>query len=568
MVVRFAPSLGLALLLAAGCYAGRADHDHGVDTDAPAPDDPPPSSEDGDADDPLAGFDPDPSQIRLLSAHEYRNTVRDLLGVEASPELAYGDVSSGFDNGAGGLLDEALFDVLYVEAQRVAEAYAAGPGRSRFECVSPVAPLSGACRDELVDTLGPRALRRPLDAPTRQALIDFVDTIATDADGGTEALQVLVTRLLMSPQFLYRSEVGLPDPNVPGRRVLDPFERASLLSYALTGSLPDDALWADAAADRLDEDAVRAHVARLLDTPAGRAQLVRLFAQWLRVTELARLADNAQDYPKLASAAQGRALAAEFAAFVEHVVIDDHGTFDDVLSRAVTYVDRHTAPLYGAASTSEILEPLPLDARRGGILTLASVMAVHSSSADPTRDKPIRRGLLVLNQLLCQEVGLPAGIDVQSAAAAVQQDVDDFDALTTREQLELIMNQDPLCETCHATFMPFGFLWGNFDALGQYQTHFGPRPIDTAVADLAVDGEPRSYADVMALAGDLAASEQVTRCFAGQVVRHASGRREDHAVAALADALAPAVASGDLSIRELLVEVLSRPELYVREGGP
>ncbi|MEM9453750.1 MAG: DUF1592 domain-containing protein [Myxococcota bacterium] len=565
-----ASSCSAILALLGACYSGVSAFDPEAEGGGPGGDDPS-GADDGPSDpdgiDVSESYVPEAGQIRLLSADEYKNTIRDLLGVEVSSELQYGEVGSGYDNSGEGQLGESLFSILYTEAQRVAEQYVATELAGAFDCFEPGSATGAACVETIVDGLGRRAFRRPVDPQTRQQLLDFVADATPKTDEPDQVMELLVTRLLMSPRFLYRTEVGQNLADDPSLALLDPYERASLVSYTLVGSMPDEPLLADAEADRLDLPRIREHVRRLMDTDAGRAQLVKFFEQWLRVSELEAMARAPEDYAKFVSAEQAQTLRDEFNAFIDHVVLDDAGTLDDLLTRNVTWVNQHTAPLYGGSSQSDALEPLTLDAQqRGGVLTLASVMAVHSSSAEIHRDKPIRRGLLIQSQLLCGEIGLPSGIDVQSAAAEVLDEVPNFDELTTREQLELIMNQDQLCVDCHQQFMPYGYLWGNFDALGQYQIQFGDRPIDAAVEGLLLDGTARSYGGIMELVPDLAGSDQVARCVTTNVAQYASGQAGGELVDFMAEQITPVFVGNDRDLLQLFEDILTAPELYIREG--
>jgi hypothetical protein len=504
-------------------------------------------------------------QIRLLSAFEYRNTVRDLLGVEVSTSLDYGDRGSGFDNGGDAQLDENLLSVLFVEAERAASEYVASHLATSFPCFEPGASLDDACVTTIVDELGRRAFRRPLDTESRSQLLDHVARVSAETTDGAEIMRLLVTRLLMSPRFLYRTELGQPQSE-SSHALLDPFERASLLSYSLIGSMPDEPLLADAESDKLGPAGTREHVRRLLGSERGRAQMVRFFQQWLRVTELDFLTQAIADFGKLASADQATALRSEFGEFIEASVFDGDGTLSDLLTRNVTFVNRHTAALYGATSDSDELSPLELDpAQRGGVLTLASVMAVHSSSTEIGRDKPIQRGLLIKNQLLCEDVGFPSGLDL-SAATEVIGGVPDFDLLTTREQLEIIMEQEESCVACHSQFMPLGYLLSNFDALGQHQTEFGGRPLDSSVDGLMVDGRAQGYSGIMELVPVLASSGQVSLCFATQLARYATGRARSEFVSFFAGYLNPGFNDSGRHIPQLIEDAFSGTELYLREG--
>ncbi|MEZ4380437.1 MAG: DUF1592 domain-containing protein [Nannocystaceae bacterium] len=571
------------LVLASACYTGVAGFDGAAEDAGPeetgasadSGGSGPAATTGGDADSDTSGddgddgepFAPDPGQIRLLSAAEFSNTVYDLLGVEVEAALNYSDVGSGYDNSGNGLIDENLLSILYVESARVAAEYVESRLAADFTCYSPGPELTADCAEAIVQGLGRRAFRRPLTGEEREALLSFVAAAREEAADAAELAEALITRLLVSPRFLYRTEVGEVVGDDPTRAELTAYERASLLSYALVGSMPDAALLGDAEAGRLDAARTRGHVRRLLAGARGRGQLVRFFQQWLRVGELDAMAARPEDYPKFAAPAVAAGLRDEFAAYIDAVVVAEEGTFDALLTRELTFVNQHTAPLYGGAAAGDELAPLALTGEaRGGVLTLASVMAVHASSAEVARDKPIRRGLLIKNQFQCEEIGLPSGIDVASAAENVMDQVDDFDALTTREQFELIMNQDELCMTCHKQFMPFGYLWSNFDALGQLQTHFGDRPLDAAVDDLSVDGTPQRFDGIMELVPVLADSPQAAACFSKNVARFATGRRESSAGRALSGALAAPLRDGDLTILGLFEEILVSPELYLREA--
>ncbi|MCA9663332.1 MAG: DUF1592 domain-containing protein [Myxococcales bacterium] len=584
-MAKLSPTLVAAatLALTSACYTGVANFDTPAkDTAGIADSDPGADSGGGDAggggddgagdsagDDHGEPFAPDPGQIRLLSAEEFTNTVQDLLGVKVEAELSYSDRASGYDNSNNAQIDENLLSILYVEAERVAEVYIAERLAADFTCYAPGPALTPACAEAIIDGLGRRAYRRPLTAAERQTLLDFTAaaTASEEAADADEIVEALLVRVLMSPHFLYRTEIGAPTADDPSVAELTPFERASVISYALTGSMPDAALFAAAEADELDDETTRAHIRRLLAGPRGRAQVVRFFKQWLRVDELDAMAAHPEDYPKFGAPGVAVGLQGEFAAFVEGVVLDEDATFDELLTRELTFVNKHTAPLYGGAVEDDALQPLDLTGDgRGGVLTLASVMAVHASSSEVARDKPIRRGLLIKNQFQCEEIGLPSGIDVATAAENVLDQVDDFNALTTREQFELIMNQDDLCMTCHKQFMPFGFLWSNFDGLGQFQTHFGDRPLDAAVDELTLDDEVQSFANIMELIPVLADSPQATACFSTNVARFATGRRESSTAEALTAEFAAPLRDGELTVVELFEEILASPELYLREA--
>ncbi len=570
-LLRPALLLATATGLITGCYEGvqiplgaGPGADGGIDVTAGGgggedPDDPP----DGDPDDDAPeGADAPAPLLRLLSAQEYENTVRDLLQIDFDNGVPWGDAHTGFDNGALAQLDESLLALLMLQAEDAAGLYVEQRLAIEYPCFS-AEPLAPDCTAAFIDGFGVRAYRRPLTDADRQALLDFVAGLQVEAPTGVEVAQWLVTRILASPKFMYRVEGGRLDGPDPSQ--VDDFDRASLIAYTMTGSMPDAMLFADAMSGSLDDAKTAEHVRRLAQTPRGQDQLLRFAKQWFRVTTLDRMRDLPEEFTKLPTPELGASLAAEFDTFVENTLLGS-GTLTDLMVGTTYYVDDQTAPLYGLpAPGGEGMTPIPAPAGRMGVLGLASVLATHASGALVQRDKPIARGMLIKNQLLCEEIGLPSGIDIDTAAedAGV---IEDFDLMTSREQLEAIMNQGEQCIACHQTFMTYGFLSANYDALGQYQTHFGERVLDPQVDALMLDGQPGDYAGIEEFVPALATSDQLAACYAEQVARFISGSIQSDLTARLQEDFEGFTA--DEVMLELFEQMLLHPALYERNPTP
>ncbi len=504
-----------------------------------------------------------PPQVRLLSAAEYRNTVRDLLGLEATEGLAHADLGSGFDTGSAGKLDENLFVALLDEAERLGTQYVETRITTDYPCFEP-SDVQDTCITQIANDLGRRAFRRPLSSEESSTLLSLFKRVSTETSDRVLATQSLVTRLLASVHFLHRMEVGKKTGQQES--TLDQYERASVISYALTGSMPDEELFQDAEAGLLEGERIRSHVRRLLATDAGRARFVQILQQWLRVNELDEMVADPQAFPKLSGQAQASALRDEFSLYVTDVVFDGPGTLQGLLTGTQAFVNRHTAPLYGLISDSDKMQRASLDsAERKGILSLASVMAVHASVGEVDKDRPVIRGLLIKNQLLCQQVGLPSGIDTATAAMNVAGEGSNFEEMTTREQFETMMNQSQECINCHKQFMPLGFLFGNFDALGQFQTKKGDRPIDTAVADIAVGTETKSFESFSNFVDTLSTSEVVSACFTRNLVAYAVGSAKGDHVDAMSTSLAKGFGQSGGNIQKLMEDLLADPDFYLKK---
>src|SRR5690606_38549338 len=98
--------------------------------------------------------------------------------------------------------------------------------------------ISSECLQQVIADFTLKAYRGFANATDHQELTSFYNSIAASTSQG-EALQHLITRILLSPKFLYRIEVGLANQRgTSGGLMLSDLEKASLLSYSLTGSMP------------------------------------------------------------------------------------------------------------------------------------------------------------------------------------------------------------------------------------------------------------------------------------------------------------------------------------------
>ena len=97
---------------------------------------------------------------------------------------------------------------------------------------------------------GPLLFQRPLREDEQAAYVEL-GTKSVAALGEDEAAALAFQQMLLSPAFLFRSELGQGTPDAAGRVRLSPFEAAAMLSYTLTDKPPDEALWNAAAAGQL-----------------------------------------------------------------------------------------------------------------------------------------------------------------------------------------------------------------------------------------------------------------------------------------------------------------------------
>jgi hypothetical protein len=234
------------------------------------------------------------------------------------------------------------------------------------------------------------------------------------------------------------------------------------------------------------------------------------------------------------------ALFEELDLFVSSTVFDRSGTLKELLTSPHGWigvvnegwvVPSDTSAMYGASEDvdGEVrrlevfdgnfgygieLRPVVHDPdQRAGLLTLGAVLAARSHPVDPAS---IRRGVLVLDRLLCEAPPPPPnGVDL-SAPVELPAGATNRDALQAR-------TSPAGCVSCHAAINPLGFAFEHYDALGGWRDLDRGELVD-ASGVLAVPGEPdRPFDDAVGLAHALAASDRVHDCYATRWIRYALG---------------------------------------------
>jgi hypothetical protein len=501
---------------------------------------------------------PGPRLLRRLTPTEYDRTVRDLTGVDAHHGASFvaDPVVDGFDNDAASLVVSAL---LAEQLRVAAEAVAAEATRelSRVVPCTPASPTDAVCARRAVESFGERAFRRPLTADEATRYLGLFSTIAA-GEGFAEGIEAVVSAMLQSPHFLYRTELGAPAGSTYR---LTSWEVASELSYLLTGSMPDAALFAAARAGELATPAaIEAQVRRLLATPGARESLRRFVRQWLDVDRLATVPKDAASFPGFTTAVRG-SMAGEFDRFVDATLLRPGARLTELFTARTTFLDPTLAAWYGltptgAADAQGYREVAMLEAQRGGVLTLGAVMATH---ARPNSSSPVHRGRLVRERLLCQALPPPPpGINAQPPTPDPRSSL--------RAQYAAHSTNHP-CVDCHRLMDPIGFGFEFFDGVGRYRATENGAAVDARNEVLGSALSDGSAGDTRALVERLAASPEVHDCFARQLFRYA------YALSASGEQTACALAEvqgrfreGELSI-EALVVALARSAHFTERTG-
>lgn len=404
-----------------------------------------------------------------------------------------------------------------------------------------------------------RAFRRPASDTELKPILARVQAKLDRQASFEEAVRTGLRAVLVSPGFLFLRE--------PAGR-LDDYAIASRLSYFLWSSMPDDELFALAERGELRRpEVLRQQVERLLRDPKAAAFIENFTGQWLGLRSIDATMPDRMLYPEFDDVLKVSSIQ-ETLLFFEELLKNDLSVTNFVASD-FTFVNGRLAQHYGLPGVEgmELRKvQLPADGRRGGVLTMASVLKV---TANGTTTSPILRGAWVLDRILGTPPPKPM-IDVE----AVEPDI--RGATTIRQQLEKHRERSD-CRGCHALIDPPGFALENYDVIGGWRERYrsigdgepvvveGRRrryrhgPLVDA-ADTLLDGRPfRDIGEFKTLL--LADPEQIARALTTKLAAYATGAEPSPADAAPIAAIVGRAKDRQYGLRTLIHELV-QSELF------
>lgn len=322
-----------------------------------------------------------------------------------------------------------------------------------------------------------RAYRRSLHPDEALDLRAFYEVLRREEIPHEEAIGLLLARVFVAPDFLYRLEVP-PEGAAPGP--VSQTELASRLSYFLWSSMPDSALLELAAKGELANDDVLIQQAkRMLQDERG-ARLANEFATyWLHIANFDEFDEKSdQFFPTFRELREP--MQQETLQFFTHLFRND-GSVLDILGADYTFVNGPLAQHYGIPGvTGDQWQRVqyPADQQRSGILGQGTVLA---SLAGASRTSPILRGNWVSEVLLGEKLPKPP-----KGVPPLPDDVAGRGGLTMRELVELHGSNEK-CAVCHKRIDPLGFAMEKFDAIGRFRSNDElEKPIDVKIR--TIDG--------------------------------------------------------------------------------
>lgn len=423
--------------------------------------------------------------------------------------------------------------------------------------------LGSNCARQAIQRFALRAWRRPPTGAEVDRLMALYETGVSIGSDFRSGLGQAMRAVLLSPHFLYRPELD-SDLADHSPKALNGYELASRLSYFLWSSMPDDTLLSLAQSGALlEENTLRTQVRRMLDDPKAAALVENFAVQWLQFDRVAE-ADPVRDLFPTFSPELVQSMRQETRLFL-HELFNTNAPIRDLLSADYSYLDNRLAQHYGlSGGFDESFERHTwADGERRGIIGHASILTMTSH---PGTTSPVRRGVWVLESLLCKAPPAPPP-GVENIGEDPSQG-----GLTTRERFELHRDTSSVCFTCHFLMDPIGFGLENYNAIGQWRNFEGDLPVDPSGA---LPGGLQ-FRGPLELAGVLAQSPELPLCVAEHVLTYALGRGVE-ASAGHSDAPGPDYPlvysiyertkdSGN-RIRDMIEEVVASPAFRMRRGA-
>jgi hypothetical protein len=433
--------------------------------------------------------------------------------------------------------------------------------RRLFDCLPLAGKAREACARELLAGFASRAFRRPVREEELERLLGLLDAALGHGDAFEEAVRLPLKAVLVSPHFLFRveSDSGLPVEGAGSElpvELLGDYALASRLSYFIWSSLPDDELFALAAAGKLQDDAVlEAQVRRMLADPRSAALAESFASQWLQTRLLHGISPDPELFPGFDEELRD-GMQAETTRFFEAVMREDRSLLE-FLDADFTYVNERLARHYGIPGVAgpELrrvsLEGLP----RGGVLTHASILTLTSN---PTRTSPVKRGKWVLEQILGAPPPPPPP-DVPE----LEEEKEAILSGSLRQRMEK-HRSDPNCAVCHTQMDAIGFAFENFDAVGAWREFDGPFLIDPS-GELPGGRQFEGPAGLKSILKSR--KEDFGRTLARKMLTYALGRGLEYYDKCAVDEIVDFLAESEYKFSSLVTAVVKTKPFRMRRGG-
>ena len=501
-----------------------------------------------------AAADTQVAGLRRLSEQEYRNSIADIFGKDIAvqgmfePQVRMGGLVA--TSTAVLSVTPAGFDSFSKMADAIAIQVTDVQHRGKLVSCTPKnakAP-DETCAAEFFDHYGMMLFRRPPTAGELKARVKLAGAMTTASGDFYIGLRYGLAEMLQSPNFLFRKEMAVKAGN---NYTLDPYSRATRLSYLMWDTTPDAELLQAAQSGALNRaDGLEKQVDRLLASPRLETGMRAFFTDMLELDTFDTVSKDALIYPKwggaMAPSAREETLRTAIA-----LALRENGDMRDLMTTRKTFINRSLAAIYDVDFSFDgewMPYEFPADSGRSGVVTQVSMLSMFSH---PGQSSPTKRGVALMDIFLCEPTPTPpANVDF----SAINDTSGHFK--TVRERL-LAHATTPTCASCHNHSDPIGLSLEGFDTIGQRRLSENGQPID-----LSATIRGRTFRDGAGLGQFLHDDPKYPACLARKLYAYGVGANsEDVESASFKNAHKTFIESG-YRMRALIKALVESPDFF------
>lgn len=408
-----------------------------------------------------------------------------------------------------------------------------GGRRTPKEILKIIEPQNANPTDEEIREVIIRQFHRVLQRdPTKQELTRFLEFTRKNFNevDRIRGIRTTLTAVLLTPEALFRTEVGQGKPDKHGLVMLSPREIAFAIAYALTDEKPDGKLMEAAEKGRLStKDEVKAQVQRLLNDPkTKKPRILRFFREYFEYPSAVDVFKEQKEFKHH----RAQTLVNDTDQLIQYFIDKDKDILRELLTSNKSFVNhrkgRRGSERAEGGRQIHLSYSLPPDWKwtseqpiefpqeiRAGILTQPSWLVAFS---DNFNNHAILRGKWIREKLLGGTVpDLPITVDAQ---------LPNDDKLTLREKMEV--TKQNYCWQCHQKMNPLGLPFEQYDHFGRWRGAELGKPVDTTgtIEDSGDERLEGPVSDPLSMLKKLANSDRVRQVFVRHAFRFWMGRNE------------------------------------------
>jgi hypothetical protein len=498
------------------------------------------------------------ASLRRLTQEEYRNSIADIFGPQIEvrgvfePTIRVGGLQAASTTVLS--VTPVGFESFTKMADGIAVQVTAEKYRSKLPCAPKDAKAADdACTSQILSHYGMMLFRRPLTNDEVKSRVALARGLAEKQKDFYAGLRYGLASLLQASDFVFRKEVALPAADKKSY-ALDPYSRATRLSYLLWNTTPDHELLEAAQKGDLNTQAgLDKQVDRLMASPRLEVGMRAFFNDMMELDTFDTVSKDSILYPKWGSAIANSAKEETLRTMVG-LSLKENGDVRDLMTTKKTYINRNLAAIYQlpfSFSGDWVPYQFAPDSGRSGLLTQVSMLAMFSH---PGRSSPTKRGVALMDILLCEPTPAPpANVDfsvVNDTSGALK---------TVRERL-MAHAGNPTCASCHNHSDPIGLTLEGFDTIGGRRTKENGALIDVSAA---IKGD--KFAGGEGLGKYLHDNPKFPACIAKKLFAYGRGENSEDVSASAFKASYKAFTDSGYRLKTLIKGMAASPEFY---GAP